>query len=85
MDLKPIRSKLFTDYVKNVYGNSVYRIQFDKKIIFINDDDWASDTDVDKWLFYIDLEKEGIFLINEEKFYPIDAFMKKIDNLKAFF
>ena len=85
MDLKPIRSKLFTDYVKTVYGDSIYRIQFDKKIIFIDDTNYSADDDIANWLFYVDLEKEGIFLINEEKFYPMDVFMKKIDNLKAFF
>ncbi len=85
MDLKPIKSKLFCDYVKNVYGDSVYRIQFDKKIIFIDDTNFEDEANIDQWLFYVDLEKEGVFLIKEDKFYPIDIFMKKIDNLKAFF
>lgn len=85
MDYQFIRSKIFKDYLRHVYGEELSRFQIDKKIIFFKDNEWRSDrSDYNLWVMYIDLQDEIVFLIKEQKSYSFDEFVEKLNNLKIF-
>jgi len=72
------KNKLFNAYVAHVHGD-LYRFHFNKKIIFYKGFDHGNP---DEWVLYYDLEEKGVFVIAEQKFYPIDVLMEKINKLK---
>lgn len=87
MYFKEIKTKLFKAYLKHVHGD-LQPFQFDKKIIFYKRSEKPphyDPTNQDNWVLYYDIVERSIFIINEQRSYPIDSFLEKINKLKIFF